>query len=84
MLFAFWAIRPVKRTGVSFYSHRDDHRDCGDCNEVRKKIVTDLLFSIEALFEICGKKVERVKWPLHFLIIAICTILVTFGSHLYL
>jgi len=82
IFFVLWAVRPAKRMGVSYYSHRDDYRDCQNCNELRKKILTDLLFSIEAQFEICEKKTRRFKWSLYLLFIAICNIFIAFVAHL--
>ena len=79
ILFIFWAIRPAKRDVISIYSHQTDYLEHkNDSGMLKKKILMDMLCSIESLIEIYKKKVERFKWAMYFFVMSMITIVMTF------
>ncbi|MCL2148252.1 MAG: hypothetical protein FWH47_02825 [Methanomassiliicoccaceae archaeon] len=79
MLFIFWAIRPAKRDIISIYSHQTDYRDHdNDSGVLKKRILADMLCSIESLKEVYVKKVERFKWAMYFFAASMVAIVMLF------
>ena len=79
IFFIFWAIRPAERNIISIYSHQTDYFEHkNDSSMLKKKLLADMLLSIESLKEIYEKKVERFKWAMYFFVMSMVSIVMTF------
>jgi len=78
VLFIIWGLRPRLREEVSMFSHQTDYRWHGTQHDLTRKILIDLLFSLESLRTVYVRKVRRFWGATFFFTAAMITMMVTF------
>jgi len=78
VLFIIWGLRPRLREEVSIFSHQTDYRWHGTQYDLTRKILIDLLFSLESLRMVYVRKVRRFWGATFFFTVAMITMMVTF------
>jgi hypothetical protein len=78
VLFIIWGLHPKLRDEVSMFSHQTDYRWHGTQHDLTRKILIDLLFSLESLRTVYVRKVRRFWGAMFFFTTAMITIMAMF------
>jgi len=78
VLFIIWGLHPKLREEVSIFSHQTDYRWHGTQHDLTRKILIDLLFSLESLRTVYVRKVRRFWGATFFFATAMITMMVAF------